>query len=619
MSPLTTDEADLMLSLSDLELEACLKPLPLSRQTDILKQLRGHRTETERLTDSLYEFVRAAWPIVESAPFVDNWHIGGLSEHLQAVTEGQIQKLLINIPPGCSKSLLTCVFWPVWEWAKDATVRWFFSSYDQRLSTRDSVKCRALIESAWFQSRWGSRFTFRGDQNLKTYYETDKGGYRLATSIGGHGTGEHPDRIVVDDPQDAQGAESAADRESLKQWWDLTMTTRGVSRKAKRVCIMQRLGSDDFTAHILKEGDWEHICLPMRYEPERMKPTCLGWNDPRSNPSVPNLLTPLQFDEAAVAGMERTLGPYGTAGQLQQRPQPREGAAIKSEWLRYYQRRGARYILQDVIYDESQFQRIFVTCDPAYTSKQVVNNDPDFTAVGAWALGKGGELIWLAEKLYRVAGPDIPRLVAEMYFRFHSQKAICESGGPQKVIVDLLKRQALADGSYMNVTEFIPSGKGDKLARAQDFICMCEAGRVWLPGFDTPDFDKIETVNQLLTFTGDPKRDRHDDVIDNCAVAAQEVSQGRMNLHDYLDKLIADIQTPDAPESDLPVLDRGGVAYYSTYEEYQVYVNAAGTKKYVWAGEERDEALYAASVLGLCPEPDFEPERKARVRGEMKL
>jgi len=290
---------------------------------------------------SLHRFVKEAWSVVESAPFVDNWHVGAICEHLQAVTLGQIKNLLVNIPPGCSKSLLTSVFWPMWEWTRDATVRWFFASYDQRLSTRDSVKCRALLSSSWYrrlfvlskdsQSNETERFTLKGDQNQKTYYETDVGGYRLATSVGGHGTGEHPDRVVVDDPHSVLQSESDTERQGVLDWWNLTMSTRGVARGARRVIIMQRLHKEDLSGVVLDQGGWEHICLPMRYEPNRMVPTCLGWTDPRKEEG--ELLTPIQFDEEKVAKIEKQLGPYGTAGQLQQRPAPRVGGMFKAGYF----------------------------------------------------------------------------------------------------------------------------------------------------------------------------------------------------------------------------------------------------------------------------------------------
>src|SRR5262245_21046519 len=272
---------------------------------------------------SLYEFVRQGWHEIEAAPFIDNWHIGIICEHLQAVTAGQIKNLLINIPPGLGKSLLTCVFWPAWEWAIDPTVRWLFASYDQQLSVRDAVRCRALFSRPWYRALCKRPFRLTGDQNQKTYYANNHGGYRLSTSIGGHGSGEHPDRIVCDDPHNVQQAESPAERHSVLGWWDQTISTRGVSRNARRVIIMQRLHHEDLSGHVLAQGDFEHICLPMRYEQTHSRSTCLGQPDPRTQEG--QLLCPEQFSEAAVARLERSLGSYGTAGQLQQRPVPLGG------------------------------------------------------------------------------------------------------------------------------------------------------------------------------------------------------------------------------------------------------------------------------------------------------
>jgi predicted phage terminase large subunit-like protein len=306
-------------SLSDLQVEQILRQLPTEAEV---------RTETA--TESLYEFTKQAWPFVESVPYIDGWHIKAWCEHLQAVTEGKIQKLIGNFPPGCSKSLLTSVMWPCWEWASDPTIRWFFASYDKRLSMRDSVKCRTLIKSDWYQSQWPLKF--KDDQDQKTYFETTAGGYRLATSIGGHGTGEHPDRIVVDDPNSVKESESAAIRRMTNDWWDQTMATRGASRNATHTAIQQRTNDDDFTGHVCKkEKNWVKVVLPMRFEPGRMETTPLGFNDPRT--IAGELLAPKQLPEEKVKEMENTLGSYGAAGQLQQRPVPREGGMFKRQWF----------------------------------------------------------------------------------------------------------------------------------------------------------------------------------------------------------------------------------------------------------------------------------------------
>ena len=112
--------------------------------------------KTEKARRTLHEFVVQAWPLLEPAtPFVEGMHVRAVCEHLQAVAQGRLRHLIINIPPGHAKSLLTAVFWPAWVWIDHPEARWLFSSYREPLATRDSVKCRRLIESDWYQERWG--------------------------------------------------------------------------------------------------------------------------------------------------------------------------------------------------------------------------------------------------------------------------------------------------------------------------------------------------------------------------------------------------------------------------------------------------------------------------------
>src|SRR5260370_5891557 len=139
-----------------------------------------HRRRLAR--KSLHEFVRQGWAEVEAAPFVDNWHIGAVCEHLQAVSAGQIPKLLINLPPGMGKSLSTCVFGPAWEWAHEPTVRWLFASYDQRLTIRDAVRCRTLLHRPWYTpARWNSGPLFSTTLQYGWLWEGTPSGYAGAT------------------------------------------------------------------------------------------------------------------------------------------------------------------------------------------------------------------------------------------------------------------------------------------------------------------------------------------------------------------------------------------------------------------------------------------------------
>jgi hypothetical protein len=116
--------------------------------------------------------------------------VEAICTHLQAVTEGRLRNLIINVPPGHAKSLRAGVFWPAWVWIDRPQTRWLFASYAANLSVRDSLKCRRLIESEWYQQNWGHRYQLTSDQNQKHRFENDHTGYRIATSVGGSATGE---------------------------------------------------------------------------------------------------------------------------------------------------------------------------------------------------------------------------------------------------------------------------------------------------------------------------------------------------------------------------------------------------------------------------------------------
>ena len=147
--------------------------------------------------DSLYTFLQYAWRHIDPSPFVPGWPLEAICEHLQAVCDGDIRRLIINLPPRMGKSSILSVAYPAWTWAQSDRgptsgpgVQFLHASYANQLSLRDSVKCRRLIESAWYQKLWGERFNLNSDQNTKSRFSNDKGGERLITSIGAAVTGE---------------------------------------------------------------------------------------------------------------------------------------------------------------------------------------------------------------------------------------------------------------------------------------------------------------------------------------------------------------------------------------------------------------------------------------------
>jgi hypothetical protein len=297
-------------------------------------KLLGRPTRTPDL--SLRDFIRQGWHVPEpQTPFVDGWHLGAICEHLEAITRGEIRNLILNMPPRHMKSM-ALVFWMVWEWTFQPWVRWLFSSYDGKLSIRDSLKCRRLIQSPWYQERWGHVYRLTGDQNTKGRFENDQTGYRIATSVDGAATGEGGDRIIVDDPHNVREADSDDVRESAITWWRESMSSRGNDPKTvAKLIVMQRIHEKDLSGTMLELGGYDHLMLPAEYEPARAKVTSLGWADPRTKAG--ELLWPDRFGPPEIAALKLELGSYGAAGQLQQAPAPAAGGIVKKEWWRFYE------------------------------------------------------------------------------------------------------------------------------------------------------------------------------------------------------------------------------------------------------------------------------------------
>ncbi|MEJ8571257.1 phage terminase large subunit [Microbaculum marinum] len=313
---------------------------------------RDHRLR-ELAERKLSEFTRQGWKYVDPAVYVDGWHVDAIGEHLEAVVRRQILRLIVNIPPRHMKSIGINVMMPAWIWAQDPDplneghgrnvrpgtwmgpgVRFLSASYDIRLATRDNVKCRRVLESPWFKKNWPERVTFAADQNTKSYYENRQGGARFATSSKAGVTGEGGDIIIIDDPINVRDADSEAVREDVLEWWSESLPTRLNDQKTGVfIVVMQRVHERDLTGYILaKELGWDHLCLPARFESDHPTPviSSIGFKDPRKDGE---LLWPERFGQAEFDKLSLSLGTYATAGQLQQRPTPREGGMFKRHWF----------------------------------------------------------------------------------------------------------------------------------------------------------------------------------------------------------------------------------------------------------------------------------------------
>lgn len=484
--------------------------------------------------DSLYLFLRNAWRYMDSSPWRDGWPIEAVAEHLQAVVDGDIKRLIINIPPRMGKSSITSVALPAWTWAQSERsptsgpgVQFLHASYANQLSLRDSVKCRRLIESPWYQKMWGEKFKLNSDQNTKSRFSNDQGGERLITSIGAAVTGEGGNIIVIDDPNAAGEAFSDAIIETTIDWWDSTMSTRlNDPKTGAYIIIQQRLAENDLTGHILSKdvGEWTHLCLPMRYEADRSFVSSIGWKDPRAEDG--ELLWPDRFGDAEVKRLERTLGPFASAGQLQQRPEPAGGGVIKREWWQ--------------LWDEASFPPmdfIVASLDTAYTIK----TSNDYSALSVWGVftsetkATAGRMVdangrpMYVDRMYAEPAPKVMLMHAwQVRMELHElvekvaktakalkiDKLIIENKAAGISVSQELRR--LYGNENFAVQLYDPKSQ-DKLSRLYSIQHLFAEGMIFAPDRSWAD--------QLITQVGQFPKGKHDDLVDTVSMSLRHLRE----------------------------------------------------------------------------------------------
>ena len=456
------------------------------------------------LSQSFSEFVKAAWPVLEPGrDMIWNWHIDYICEYLEAVSRGDIQRLVINVPPRFMKSLLVGVFWPAWRWTFEPQHQFLSFSHNVNLSTRDAVKSRRLMTSQWYQDRWGDKFRFTGDANAKAAYENNQNGHRKAYGMGSGYMGDGGDTLLIDDPHDNEGAQSDAERTTtLSNFNDGVSTRLNSQRDGAIVVIMQRLHSQDVAGVILadEEDEWENLCLPMEFDGQRYE-SSIGLDDPRKKKG--ELLWPAHVDIKGLNRLKRRLTPYGQAGQLQQRPTPPGGAILKDFWWRVWEK--------DRPMPECEY--VVQVYDTAFEAKE----ESDYSARTTWGVfryndrtrqeGEGRWNVVLLERWRdRVLFPELKAEAKASYDHWDPDQVLIEAKASGKPLVQELARIGVPVKEWAVVRR--AKGKEvDKVTRAHMASVMLHNGVVWYP-----EGRKwaLEVVNECAAF---PKS-AHDDLTD---------------------------------------------------------------------------------------------------------
>lgn len=482
---------------------------PALTDADLARILRNPRKLLSDLDkadseESLLKFIKYHWKILEpTQPFATGWALEAICEHLEAVTYGEINRLLLNVPPGFMKSLATDVFWPAWEWGPKnmPSMRYLSFSYSASLTERDNNKFRALIRSPEYQEKWADKFGISPVAFNTVKAENTKTGWKLATSVGGVGTGERGDRVIIDDPHNVKDSESDTVRDETVRWFRESLQTRLNNPDSSAiVVIMQRVHESDVSGTILAgEMGYTHCCIPMEYDGARHCVTSIGWEDPRTDDG--ELAFPERYSPATIKQLKNDMSDYAIAGQFQQAPTPRGGGMLKSDWWKVWPPQGEDFDergkpLKPL--DFPQMEYIVASLDTAMTTKEE-NDYSALSIMGVWFENKHPKIMLMSFWQDRLDFHSLIEKVKKTCRARQVDVLLVEAKNNGFSVAQEIVRLCGAE-EWNTILEPV---KGDKLARAYSIQHLLRNGLVYAPVRAWADL----LIDQCSTFP----RGAHDD------------------------------------------------------------------------------------------------------------
>ena len=444
-------------------------------------------------TISLAEFVQESWHVLEPTTRLEwNWHLDVVCEHIEYVLRDwqkkqadpnhvqKIQNLLINIPPGSGKSRIASVCTPAWFWLYQPSWRALFLSANPRVALRDAVYCKDVIVSDWYTNTFKPSWKLRSDNNSKSSFWNTAGGFRNAFGFNSVITGDRGDCLMVDDPHDANEAESDVKRKSVLERWDGAIQNRvNDLRSSVRIGIMQRVHEKDWAGHVMAKGTWGRLQIRQEYE-LRTEPTALGWEDPRSIPG--ELMFEERFPRSVLEGQKSEMGERKYAAQHQQNPAPSGGNMFKIRNWR-------------IVVSPLACKRFVLSLDASFKGG-AANDNVAIATVGQT------DIIRMVDTLGPVASDGGRRLIKVPQYRYYVRNLWADKAGITKTQSELIRVskenpdaftkliEDKANGPAIiqqmssvlsGITEYNP-GRSSKEERAAAIEPIQERGDICIPG-----------------------------------------------------------------------------------------------------------------------------------------
>lgn len=442
----------------------------------------------KRINEALHTdfsfFIQKTFSTVDpGTKYLHNWHVDVIAEYLEACRQGEIKRLIINIPPRNLKSISVSVAFPAFLLGHDSSTHIMVASYSQALSLTHSVHTRRVMQSKWYHHLFPDT-KISSDQATKTKFMTTKQGFRMATSVGGTATGEGGDFLIVDDPHNVMEAQSEVKRQTALDWYDQTFSTRLNNKKeGVIIIIMQRLHENDLTGHLKEKGGYEELCLPAVAE---KKQTIYFLGQEKWVRKEGELLHPEREGVEELNKIKIALGEYGYAGQYQQRPAPLGGGMIKMDWFK-------KFTTQP---DLSNVIRITQSWDTALTA----NTGSDYSVCTTW-LQTNEAHYWIDMYRAKLEFPELKRAAISLAMKFNPHVVLIEDKGSGQSLLQELRKEPT-----INALPIKPIG--DKVVRMSAASPTIEAGKVYIP--DTAAW-LTDAISEMMQFPNG----KHDDIVDS--------------------------------------------------------------------------------------------------------
>ena len=458
-----------------------------------LQVLHAEKKIQNKAKNDFLSFVKCVWP-----EFVEGSHHRHIADKFNKLATGEINRLIINMPPRHTKSEFASYLLPAWMVGRDPKLKIIQATHTAELAIRFGRKAKNLIDSENYSKIFKTKL--QEDSKAAGRWETSDGGEYYAAGVGGAITGRGADLLIIDDPHSEQDALSKVSLERAYEWYTSGPRQR-LQPGGKIILVMTRWSLKDLTGVLIanqkeaKSDQWHVVEFPAIMDQEPVWPEY--W----------------KMDELEKVKAALPIAKWNA--QWMQQPTSEEGAILKREWWRTYDAE-----------DIPNLHHVIQSYDTAFLKKETA----DYSAITTWGIwypseDEGANLILLDAIKGRYEFPELRRMALEQYKYWQPETVIVEAKASGLPLTYELRKMDIP------VTNFTPSKGNDKHARVNAVAPLFESGMIWAPNQKFAE----EVIEECAAF---PYGD-HDDLVDSTTQAIMRFRQGGLISHpeDYVDEI----------------------------------------------------------------------------------